>query len=82
MGRLWVLLAFLPVAPVLLLFPLLGRLSLTIQVRMLLIPFFTLQGGVEIPGTYPTGLVGGLSTDDTSTCPPMADSPLSSEGNL
>ena len=39
-------------------------------------------GGVEVPGTYPTGLVGGLSTDGTSTCPPMAGSPLSPEGNL
>ena len=48
-GRLWVLLAFLLVAPVLLLFPLLGRLSLTIQVPMLVIPFFTLQGGWRSP---------------------------------
>ena len=39
-------------------------------------------GGVEGPGTYPTGLVGGLATDGTSTCPPMAGSPLSPEGNL
>ena len=43
-GRLWVLLASLPVAPVLLLFPLLGRLSLMVQVAMLVIPLFTLQG--------------------------------------
>ena len=44
-GRLWVLLVSLLVAPVLLLFPLLGRLSLTIQVPVLVIPFLTLQGG-------------------------------------
>ena len=75
------LLASLPVDPVLLLFPLLGRQSLMMQVPMLVIPFFTLQG-VDVPGTYPTGLVGGLSTDDTSTCPPRAGGPLSPEGNL
>ena len=39
-------------------------------------------GGLEVPGIYPTGPVGGLSTDGTSTCPPMAGSPLSPEGNL
>ena len=35
-----------------------------------------LAGGVEVPGTYPTGLVGGLSTDGTSSCPSIAGSPL------
>ena len=33
-------------------------------------------GGVEAPGTYSTGLVGVLSTDGTSSCPPIAGSPL------
>ena len=33
-------------------------------------------GGMEVPGTYPTGLVGGLSTDGTSSCPSIAGSPL------
>ena len=43
-GRLWVLLVSLPVAPLLLLFPLSGRLSLMVQVPVLVIPLFTLQG--------------------------------------
>ena len=35
-----------------------------------------LAGGVEVPGTYPTGLIGILSTDGTSSCSPIAGGPL------
>ena len=35
-----------------------------------------LAGGVEVPGTYSTGLVGGLATGGTSSCSPIAGGSL------